>query len=584
MDLDNYDVTTFAASRLRAFEPSDEEVAEVKASITNLKSLLPPDINPEDEPALLFVAGDLAVAGMVNLNDDGLDIVTARRVYPKFEKQQINIEHSRKTIVGYIIKAGLSEIGTDRILTEEEAALLNGPFNIAVVIAIWRAVSKDLCEDLIKASNPSHSEYQSVSLSFEMAFGKKDFYICVLPADTKEIAKAVRIITPIDPDFEAYAKALRSYGGSGLAPDNSGNRVYRLMPPEVVPLGGGIVEVPAAAVKGLTVIDKAVNPTPVVITAEKECGSDEEEDDEDDENKEEQEKDEEENEDEDGEDVDESDDIAATNIRQNAYIIFDRYEKIAAARIILPKTCVSTSQLINNSNMNKAEIEALKEKATKVASVAEAQEVFASAVSIVDLILKESEERHQKALQSEALAAEQQKLKAEAIASAEAVKAELATLKTQLAEIQAAQAQAAAEAAFNDRMTLIDETFEFDDEEKAYVVAEVKDLDDETFAKWMEKSKKMMKEKTKAAKKAKGEMMKKKDDVCAALAAKGIKFDTEAFSIEEVIASALANPTSTPLHNQAPEAKGSLKELAKAAFADGMTIGGKKLTEINVKK
>jgi len=569
MDLDNIQTTSFAASNIRLIEPSDSDLIEAKASLDNLKSLLPDDINPNDEPALLFVAGNLAVAGMINLNDDGVDIETSIRTHKKFEKQQINIEHSRKTVVGYIIKAGLSEIGSDRILTEEEARNLNSPFNICVVIAFWKAVNKDLCNYIVEASNPSNPKYKDLSLSFEMGFGKEKYYIIALPPEDEEIAHAVKIITPENEDFELWASHLKANKGDGLDPYGSGNRVYRLMPPDVVPLGGGVVEQPAAAVKGLTVIDE--------IPSENLPKPEDEESDEKDEEDEDEEKED-----------DESESFIKpdfSNIRAELNRFIQIADKFVAASIIYKKTGVSKSQLINPSNMKQAELNALKEKAGKASTQEEMQEVVASVPSIVEAILQESERLHKESQDNKILAEKLSQEKTEALAAAETVKTEIEALKAKLAELQNAQIASAAQAAFDARMGVIDETFEFDDEEKGYIVQEIRDLDDEAFAKWMDKSKKLMKEKTKAAKKEKMDKMKeKKDEMCAALAAKGITLpskDTE-YSIEEVIASALANPISTPIHNEIV-ARQSLAEKAKAAFSD-MTIGGKNLSEIKAKE
>ena len=107
------------AGSVRVVDPTPETLKEAKASLSELKTLLPAGINPHEEPALLFVAGNLAVAGMVNLNDDGIDCETGLEIYKRFEKQQINLEHDRKQVRGYIIHAGLSEFGTDRVITED---------------------------------------------------------------------------------------------------------------------------------------------------------------------------------------------------------------------------------------------------------------------------------------------------------------------------------------------------------------------------------------------------------------------------------------------------------------------------------
>ncbi len=83
-------------------------------------------------------------------------------------------------------------------------------------------------------------------------------------------------------------------------------------------------------------------------------------------------------------------------------------------------------------------------------------------------------------------------------------------------------------------MSLIDQTFDLDEDEMALITAEVRDLDDESFAKWMDKSKKLMKEKTKAFQSREKEKMEKK--LCDA----GVKvtLDDKTLDFVEILASA----------------------------------------------
>lgn len=548
------------ATQVHAIEATDENRNEAKASLAQLRNLLPANINPEEEPALLFVAGNLAVAGYINLNDDGMDIDTALDTYKKFERQQINVEHDRKSVVGYIVHAGLSELGTDKIITEEEARASGKPFNIAVVIALWRAVSKDLCDYIEQASLPTSPQFNQLSLSFEVGF--EDYYIASMPAGEIEIAKAQVLVKPDEQSFGKYDGCLRANKGSGFDPDDSNKKVYRIIKGGVVPLGGGIVTMPAAFVKGLTAITEQNEAPAQVLEVPIEQPV-----------------------------IDEAEalqkQLEAEQAAEMQRLLDSAKETIVAfvsslnekyqSLIKTQKTSVSSFTSINSSNM-KQDIQSLKDRLSKVTKVEELSEVVASTSPILDAIVAESERQEAARKEAEAQSAKIEEAKAQALATAEELKKELDVVKSELAQIKAAQAAAAAEEAFQARMVTIDEVFDLADDERAEIVADVKDLSDEAFAKWMDKSKKLMKEKMKAYKMEKAKEMKASQDATVAkLAEKGVKVKVtdSGLDVEEIIASAHQNPVSTPAGTVIQPSQNDLKSLAAAAMK-GMTFGGKK--------
>jgi chromosome segregation ATPase len=85
----------------------------------------------------------------------------------------------------------------------------------------------------------------------------------------------------------------------------------------------------------------------------------------------------------------------------------------------------------------------------------------------------------------------------------EKVKEELEKLKSALAKLEEEKAAKAQEEAFNLRMASLDEEFDLSDEDRQVLAADVKDLNNETFAAYKNKMAILMKEKNKAAKKAK---------------------------------------------------------------------------------
>lgn len=557
--------TTFASvpGSLHAVEPTEENKNEVKASLSRLRELLPANIDPAKEEALLFVAGNLAVAGFVNLNDDGYDIPTALATYKQFERQQINIEHDRKSVVGYIVHAGLSELGTDRVLTEGEARTANKPFNVAVVIALWRVVNAELCSYIEEASSPEHPDFNSLSLSFEVGF--ENYRIIALPKGTPEISAALKTVKPDENAFGQYSGALRTNKGSGLDPTDASLRVYRVIDSGVLPLGGGVVTIPAAAVKGLTVITQ--KPAEEV------------------------------------EEANEVEDAAAATAKKleeqqareiglaleeaknTARALLGLFEKKTDYSLNRAKTRVSSLTSTDSSIMKLSDLQGLQASLNTIAKTAKIEaltEVAASFDPVIEAIIKKSEEMEaaRKASESHAAAIEQAKkdIEAASVKMAE----ELAAVRQELDTIKAAAAVAAAEEAFQGRMSAIDEEFDLADDERALLVSEVKSLDDAAFAAFMEKSKKLMKEKTKEFKKKKSDEAKcSQDATVARLLEKGIKAkvnDEGSIVVDEIIASAAANEISSAAGTIVQPGSDDIKSLAAKAFPNGlnMSIASKK--------
>jgi len=109
-------------------------------------------------------------------------------------------------------------------------------------------------------------------------------------------------------------------------------------------------------------------------------------------------------------------------------------------------------------------------------------------------------------------------------------------------------------------------------------------LSDEAFAKFMDKSKKLMKEKTKEfIKKKKDEAKASRDQLVASLKEKGVTVKLgESLNVEELIASAIEHPVSTP-EGSALEPSKTLKERANSILS-GITIGGKNLSKMEETK
>lgn len=244
------------------YQPDATVENEARASIDRLKELLPADIDPATHPTLLYIVGNLFVGGTLNLNGDAVTIEDTLRMYRAFEGQQINVEHNRASVVGYIVRAGLSEFGTDRLLTDEEARNANKPVNVAIVVALWKVVDKELVQYIIESALPGASTKDDLSLSFEVGFD--EYSIIVMPKGVIDLAQAKKTITPEESDYPTWSKRLRVNKGSGVT--REGDVVGRVLCWPIIPMGGGIVAQPAGAVKGIVPV--LIKETPETDEAE----------------------------------------------------------------------------------------------------------------------------------------------------------------------------------------------------------------------------------------------------------------------------------------------------------------------------
>lgn len=238
-----YKPSRFYAQSVRTFTPSETEKKEARASLEGLKSKVAPFMDSALEPDLLYIMADLAVGGMVNRNDDALDIEKALEVYKNFEKKPCDIEHNRKYLIGYIMKSFLTDRETGERIGEDDARLAGKPFNITTVAVIWRVVADELCNYIIDSFNNKKDE---LSLSFEVGFD--GYYIIGLPKDTCVVKDAAFVINDNNAAFPLYDAALRCNGGSGV---KDGYSLARVLNTGVIPLGQGVVADPAAQVKGI---------------------------------------------------------------------------------------------------------------------------------------------------------------------------------------------------------------------------------------------------------------------------------------------------------------------------------------------
>jgi hypothetical protein len=313
----------------------------------------------------------------------------------------------------------------------------------------------------------------------------------------------------------------------------------------IIPLGQGIVGVPAAQVKGLEILTESIKKE-----NEPEQSS-------------EQEKTSEEQLKEVIEDVveDKIEDLVEKQISNEEFLqyISQIINLLLSESKIFNKTIKNS--VSNSTNYKTMNIEEL-EKSWDEVKVKPTQEVFANIRQVLaDEISKASEDFVKKENEAKALADSLAKAKEEAEVAQKETLAQLEAIKVELQTLKDAQVAAAKETQFNEHMSLIEQTFDFDEDESALIVAEIRDLDQESFAKWFDKSKKLMKEKTKAFKADKKAAMEKK----ACDAGLKLEVDEKTLDFKQIIASAKqveANESNIVGEVSVP----SILELAQKAF------------------
>jgi hypothetical protein len=207
-----------------------------------------PNINTEKNVDLLPIAFNAAVVNRVNKNGDVIDSDTAIASYKDFINKPINIEHNREKIVGVILTAGFSEFGSDISLSEEQVKDLKGPFNITLGGVIWKIANPNLADKIEESSDATSDKYQSVSASWELGFN--DYNVVMIDGESKNIEDGALISDASE--IESIKNSLRAFGGSGKV--DKTKSVYRKVIGNVVPLGIGLTETPAADVKGIATL------------------------------------------------------------------------------------------------------------------------------------------------------------------------------------------------------------------------------------------------------------------------------------------------------------------------------------------
>ena len=385
-----------------------------------------PDIDVDKQVDLLPIAFNAFVANRVNKNGDVVDTETAMAFYKDFKNKPINIEHNRDKVIGTILTAGFSEFGTDEPLSEEEVAKTEGPFNVTLGGVIWKIVNKRVSDLIESSADPTSEDYMKISASWELGF--TDFNLVLLEGTDKNIENGV--VVDRESDIKALEDHLKALGGDGKTKD--GLFVYRKVVGEVVPLGIGLTETPAADVKGISTDKTELQENSVEATKRL------------------------------LEDL--SDQMLPQEQDENTFAEVDK-----------------TSQIQEKDVINQNEEKVMKINSIKDINEESLKQLSASAVSdFIESELKDASERFsaEQCKAEEALKEAHEKIESVSTEH-DRIKAELGSVTEKLAGLETEKAEKEAEELFNQRMASLDESFVLEDNDRQVLSEQVKVLDEE---------------------------------------------------------------------------------------------------------
>lgn len=517
----------FANIKIRPVVSEEKDKYLSVASLDKLRKFLP-DINTEDNVDLLPVAFDACVVNRVNKNGDVIDGETAAKIAKNFVNKPINIEHNRKQVIGCILSASFSKFGSNESLVEADVKSMKTPFNITLGGVIWKVVDKDLADQIEESNDPTSDNYMSISASWELGFN--DYNVVVLDNGEKNIENGI-IVSDAN-QIEKIKDNLRGFGGNGRLGDDKS--VYRQVFGKVVPLGVGFTLNPAADVQGVATPPEE----PIKIELKTNKSSEE--------------------------------------------IELKEEEKalIGEEPVLASKNNISQEESLDVKK------ERIYMKITKIEDITDSLLKEVTASSIVDFVAEELKKANEtflaeKSAQENELKAANEKI-ATVTAEHDAVKKQVEELGQKLATIEAEKEAKAKEEAFNLRMASFDEEFDLSDEDRKVLASDLKDLTEDAFSAYKGKMAVLMKEKNKAAKKAKMDKeMKNHSDAQEVKASEEVAQPVtqpvaqEISTTQEVVEQAVDNGSkaSIEIPNSAPASQPSVKEKYAAAFGlDGFEL------------
>lgn len=574
MSLKNYKYTsTFeCVAKVASLVDADRFIA--KASLAPLKGLLPADVNPENDPDLLYFSTNGAVAGLVNKNGDSVSNETALLINSSAKNKYVSTDHDRDKVCGVVLFPGFTKFGSNEPLTFEQATEAKEPVNMAFAGVLWKVINPMLAKYII-------NDEDALAMSWEIAFNSYDIGV-----GSKNLFDAT-IIKSDDPKFAVYDNYLKTNKGEGKDP--AGQDVFRVIGPDSIILGYSIVPNPAAAVKGILPIENAGD-KPEAVKAESDSNINQ---------------------------IPVSQrayleqqpnasagfqicDITMQDgsIQKNIPILGCRYvpRDIDVANIVSIQ--ISEKSIEKNITLSEASVNVNTEKIMKITNVTELEsalakhESVAAVVDFVKAIQQGSEEYAAKLLANENVVKQAELSKEDSDKKISELQASLDKANQKLVEVEE-KIQASEEAQkFQERMASFDEEFDLDDEDRKIIASAVKEISDESFAAYMTASKKLMAAKKKTKKNSEDSSSpsngskKKKDDSDDDDDNDDDKKDAKASDlVTKAIASIETDKTEKTIVNTVQtETDNTLLEAMGAAFKDSFKLDGKAISSRKNKK
>ncbi len=438
--------TSFLQPILASADIDQEDIKISRASLNDLRNIMPESVDLDKNIDLIGVAFNAAVVNKFNKNHDGISTETALAVKDYFVHKPANIEHKKQRIVGHIVSAGFSGYGDNELLDEEVLAGYEDPFNISLGAVVYRMVDKKFAQLLNQSVDPESSMYNQVSASWEIGFN--DYQIAL---GSENLAEA-EIITD-QKQIDELSQYLKAADGSGKMED--GTIIRRLVVGDVYPLGIGFTANPAADVEGVILTEKQGE---LKISDKRDLGSDT--------------------------------DKRAKEILKN---ILNFKNNISQSEKNAVKSERESNPSIMNTNQLVQEIKSVldeKLSSEKMSKDTFAEESVASISDIVNQAIREKNEEYKRDLSS----AKEEKAKVEAqhqelTASVEEMKQKLEAAEDKIRQFEDEQARQTALACFNARMEAVEQDYELSEADLKIVASEVKELTetDEAFASYQEK-------------------------------------------------------------------------------------------------
>lgn len=541
---------TFTATA-RVIAASEQDRFVAKASLLPLKGLLPPGVDPTEDPDLLYIAANGACVGLCNRNGHAISKATALKINRSARNKFISTDHDRKHVVGVVLSPAFTKMGTNEPLTDEEAAAMEEPFNMAILGALWRVVDPQLTKYV---SNTADAPSDELSLSWEVAY--RDFSLGVGSHNLFD----AKVIKAGDPTFAVYEKMLFENGGTGK--DEAGQPVFMIIEDseEFTPviLGYSAVAKPAAHVHGILPLEKTAEPTvaPANELSTEQSASLE-------------------NQPESGPGYHLVDLVMQDGSTIENVAVLNRRTVpagIAAAEVVAVTPCKKIAE--KSVNPEKPSVTPVIIQAMTIKTIADVEAQWgeltkmsaASAREMIQQVIVEEGAKYVAKVEAQENATKlAEEAKAEALKLAAESATAVANLQKQLDEVRAAASAAEAAQKFQDRMNGFAEEYDLDADERKIVASDIKDLSDEQFTAYAEKCKVLFKGKKKGQKPEKGgntaddDMKASKSSVAPA---------------KEALASVVPVGDPAPLLGEA-DVNVSLAQQIANAFGASMKIDGK---------